>query len=415
MKKNAPELMLLPGRSGPEAWRLRGRAEAPVREPALKGSPSWVAVPTQNTLSVPVRLLASESAQQEAAVQLELEAAGLSAEDLAAHRLTIQPADPSGRDASAAVFVIDGSTPEGADVGRTLDSAYAPAASFHPLSAGALSIWRELGHWVAAAPHDSGRLLHAQALCARELDADAAVEIRCILAALELAEVLPRLERIEIELGEGESAPEPGFLDALPLPAVTVPARAPRVPEQPTRILPDAVVQAREDRSRQRLILSTLGAVVLVVLVAFSAFAAKLYVREQAVLAEQARLDAQFPDLQAVREAQTAFNTLDPAINRDQFIIEMFYQLVNLLPPKGIRLKRFQVTDESLIIEGDASSFEHAVNFKGDLTESEYFKDWGFDQGFTQGASQQDGSATFRAEGRLQSPATESDDLVAAQ
>ncbi len=415
MKKNAPELMLLPGRSGPEAWRVRGRGQEPVREPALKGSPGWVAVPTQNTLSVPVRLLTNDPAQQEAAVQLELESAGLPTEDLTTHRLAIQPVDPSGRDGSAAVFVIDGSSPEGVDTTRTLDSSYAPAAIFHPLTPGALAIWQELDHWVLAAPHDSGRLLHAQALCARELDADAAVEIRCILAALELSDVLPRLERIEMELAADAVEPMQEFLDALPLPAVVVPPRVPRLPEQPARVLPDAVVQAREDRSRQRLILSSLSAVVLVVLVAFGAFAAKLYVREQTVLAEQVRLDAQFPDLQAVRDAQTAFNTLDPALNRDQFIIEMFYQLVSLLPPKGVRLKTFQVTNESLIIDGEASSSEYALNFRGDLTESEFFKDWGFDQGFSQAATQADGGASFRAEGRLQSASTESGDLVAVQ
>lgn len=412
--KNAPELMLVPGRSGPEAWRARG-SEAPSLEPALKSAPDWVAVPAQHTISVPVRLLTNDPAQQEAAVQLELEAAGLSTEDLGTHRFAIQPADPSGRDGCAAVFVIDGQAPEGADVSRTLDSAYAPSACFHPLSVGALSLWRELGRWVLAVPHETGRLLHAQVLCARELDADAAAELRCILAALELADVLPRLERIEVELAEGEAKPGADFAGGLSLPVLTTPPRKPRVPEQPTRIVPDAIVQGRQERSRQRMILSALGAVVLVVVAALGAFGARLYVREQAVTVELARMQAQFPELQAVRDAQTAFNTLDPALNRDQFIVEMFYQLVNLLPAKGIRLTRFQVTAESLIIDGVASSTQHAIDFNGDLSSSEFFRDWGFDQGFTQNPSLQDGSATFRAEGRLQSAATESGDLVAIQ
>ncbi len=412
--KTAPELMLIPGRSGLEAWRTRGK-DAPTREPSLKGSPGWVAVPTQNTISIPVRLLTSDPAQQEAAVQLELEAAGLPAEDLNAHRFAIQSADPSGRDGSAAVFVIDGSAPEGAETSRTLDSSYAPAACFHPLTIGTLSLWREMDHWVAAVPHDSGHLLHAQALCARQLDADAAAEIRCILAALELADVLPRLERIEIELAEDDASPGADFAEALPLPAALAAPRLPRVPEQPTRVAPDAVVHAREDRRRQRVLLTTLSGVMLVIIAALGAFAARLYVREQNVIAERARLDAQFPELEAVRDAQTAFNTLDPAINRDQFVVEMFYQLVKLVPEKGIRLTRFQVTSESVMIHGEASGFQHATDFKGDLTSSEYFKDWGFEQGWTQQPSGQDGRTTFSAEGRLQSPGEEQRDLVASQ
>ncbi len=417
--KNAPELMLVPGRSGPEAWRVRG-SEPATQEPALKSTPRWVAVPTHHTLSIPVRLLASDPAQQEAAVQLELEAAGLPAEELSAHRFAIQSADASGRDGSAAVFVIDGSMPDGVDSMRTLDSAYAPSACFHPLTTGTLSVWRELNHWVAGIPHESGRLLHAQALCARELDADAAAEIRCILAALELADLLPRLERVEVELGEDEAKPDAAFAEGLALPVVTAPPRKPRLPEQLSRVAPDAIVQGRVDRSRQRLILSALSAVVLVVAAALGAFGARLYVREQAVLAERQQIDAQFPELQAVRDAQTAFNTLDPAINREQFIIEMFYQLVELLPPKGILIKKFQLSADSLIIDGVAASSEHAINFRSDLNgESEqpgkdYFKDWGFDQGWSQNPSLQDGSVTFRAEGRLPTPSNTPGDLVAS-
>jgi Tfp pilus assembly protein PilN len=179
-------------------------------------------------------------------------------------------------------------------------------------------------------------------------------------------------------------------------------------------LVPDAVVQAREDRRRQRLLISMLCAVMLVVAAALSAFAARLYVREQAILAETEALDASEPEVQAVRDAQAQFGTLDPTLNRDQFVVEMFHQLVTLLPAEGIRLTRFEFRSDSLIIDGEASSPQHAIDFRGELTGSAYFKDWGFDQGFAQNPSMQDGRATFRAEGRLKAPEEESE-LVAAE
>lgn len=412
--KPTPDLMLVPGPAGPEAWRARGPQPA-TQEPLGKGAPAWVALPTARMLSIPVRLHTQDPAQRDASIQLELEAAGIPPDDISPHRFDVLPLDSSGRDSAASVFLSDGTQPEDADLGRTLDSAYAPAACFHPLQPGTLSIWREQDHWIVGIPHENGRLLHAQALCARELDADAASELACILASLELADVLPRLEKIEVEQPDSATPPHPAFTLQAGLPVSLAAPRAPRLPQTPSRMLPDAVVHGREDRRRQRALLLSVAAVVLVMGAALSAFAARLYLREQTVIAARAELDVKAPELQSVREAQQQFNALDPTIDRDHFIIEMFYQMVNLLPPEGIRVTRFEVRADSLIIDGEASSLQHAIDFRGELEGSEYFRDWGFGQGWTQNPSNQNGTATFRAEGRLSSPEDADSELVAAE
>jgi Tfp pilus assembly protein PilN len=412
--KSTPDLMLIPGQTGPEAWRVRG-SEPAVQDSSLKGTPIWVALPTAHTISIPVRVLASDPAQRTAAVHLELEAAGISPEDLSAHRLNVVPLDTTGRDPAAAVFLSDGSQPADADLSRTLDSAYAPAACFHPLQVGTISLWQEQQQWIIGIPHENGHLLHAQALCSRELDHDAASEIGCVLASLELTDVLPRLDKIEIEQADTSSPPAHDFAEHIGLPLTFATPRAPRLPQNTFHLLPDAVVQGREDRSRQRMLTMSVSAIVLVLVAALSAFGARLYMREQVVIAERAVLDQQAPEVQAIRDAQQQFTTLDPTLNRDHFVVEMFYQLVNLLPPEGIRITRFEVRADSLIIDGEASSPQHAIDFRGELTGSDYFKDWGFDQGFSQNPSMQDGRATFRAEGRQNAPTEEDSELVAAQ
>jgi len=412
--KPIPDTLLLPGPIGLEAWKTRTDGAA-TPEPAARRAPGWVGLPIHHTISLPVRLLTQDAAQRESAVQLELEAAGINPVDLIGTRFEVMPADPTGRDGAAAVFLIDGSQPDGAELSRTLDSAYAPAALFHPLKVGTASLWREAGSWVLGIPHESGKVLHAQALCARELDADAAAELRCILAALELSDLMPRLDRIEVEQPEDAPPLPVEFTSALALPVQTTAPKAPKPIGQTSRLLPDAIVAARDDRRRQRLILSGLTAIVLVVATALSTFAAALYVRQQNTLAELALFEEQEPDLQIVRDAQAQFNTLDPTLNRDHFVVEIFYQLVNILPPEGIRVTRFEIRGESLVIDGEASSEIAAVNFKGELTTSEFFKEWGFDQGFSRNQSSQDGRSTFRAEGRLKSPNDDDAELVASQ
>jgi Tfp pilus assembly protein PilN len=226
---------------------------------------------------------------------------------------------------------------------------------------------------------------------------------------------MPRLDRIEVEQPEDAPPLPVEFTSALALPVQTTAPKAPKPIGQTSRLLPDAIVAARDDRRRQRLILSGLTAIVLVVATALSTFAAALYVRQQNTLAELALFEEQEPDLQIVRDAQAQFNTLDPTLNRDHFVVEIFYQLVNILPPEGIRVTRFEIRGESLVIDGEASSEIAAVNFKGELTTSEFFKEWGFDQGFSRNQSSQDGRSTFRAEGRLKSPNDDDAELVASQ
>lgn len=411
--KPIPDTLLLPGPDGPEAWKSRADGIATL-EPSAKRTPGWVGLPIHHTISLPVRLLTSDAAQRESAVQLELEAAGINPVDLSSSRFEVLPTDPSGRDGAAAVFLIDGTQPDGTEVGRTIDAAFAPAALFHPLKIGTASLWREAGSWVLGIPHESGKVLHAQALCARELDADAAAELRCILASLELSDLMPRLDRIEVEQPDDFPPLPSEFTSALSLPVHTTSPKPPHQPKHPSRLLPDAVVAARDDRRRQRLILSGLAAIVFVIATALSTFAAALYVREQNNIAELAQFEEQEPDLQIVRDAQAQFATLDPTLNREHFVVEIFYQLVSILPPEGIRVTRFEIRGESLVIDGEASSELAAINFKGELTTSEFFKEWGFEQGFARNQSSQDGRSTFRAEGRLKS-ADEDGDLIASQ
>jgi Tfp pilus assembly protein PilN len=412
--KPIPDTLLLPGPAGLEGWKTRGDGVATPEPSATRRAPGWVGLPIHHTISLPVRLLTNDAAQRESAVQLELEAAGINPAELTGSRFEVLPTDPSGRDGAAAVFLIDGTQPEGAEISRTLDSAYAPAALFHPLTIGTASLWQEAGSWVLGIPHETGKVLHAQALCARQLDGDAAAELRCILAALELSDLLPRLERIEVEQTEDAQPISPDFMLGLSLPVVVAPPKAPHNPGYSSRLLPDAVVAARDDRRRQRLILSGLAAFVLVLATALTTFAAALYVREQKNVQELAQFEEIEPDLQLVRDAQVQFNTLDPTLNRDRFVVEIFYQLVNLLPPEGIRVTRFEIRGDSLVIDGEASSELAAINFKGELTTSEFFKEYGFDQGFARNQSSQDGRSTFRAEGRLKSEEEEGE-LVASQ
>jgi hypothetical protein len=79
--------------------------------------------------------------------------------------------------------------------------------------------------------------------------------------------------------------------------------------------------------------------------------------------------------------------------------VETFYQLVLLLPEENIRLVRFEARLDGIIIDGEASSLQHAIEFRERLQAAPAFKRWDWGE-FLQPTSLPDGRATFHAEGK---------------
>ena len=110
--------------------------------------------------------------------------------------------------------------------------------------------------------------------------------------------------------------------------------------------------------------------------------------------ASLARLE---PKLEAIREANTQWTNLELALTPQHYPVELFFQVVQLLPPEGIRLTLFEMNADKLTIAGEASSVNHAISFREDLAGAPAFKDWGF--AASTPSVLPDGRATFQAEG----------------
>jgi hypothetical protein len=144
----------------------------------------------------------------------------------------------------------------------------------------------------------------------------------------------------------------------------------------------------------------TLGALafVFVLVAALGAFAARVALRSSALSREQARLDDLEPELVAIRDARSAWDDMRTAVNPEFFPVESLFQLVSLLPEEGIRLTRFEVREDGMVLDGEASSLGHGIEFRDKLVGAEAFKRWSWD--FPQPTNLPDGRATFRAEAR---------------
>ncbi|MDZ4287200.1 MAG: hypothetical protein U0984_04540 [Prosthecobacter sp.] len=401
--KYSDDLMLIPHEEGFRAWRVKGTQVAQVdAESRSRRGTNWIALPARGTVSIPMRFQGVDQARREAAVQLELEAAGFTNETAHPQNFEVYSLGTDERDQRTAAFVqMAGLPPAILEEGN--DAKFAPSVAFRTLHPGEVLIWREGGNLVMAVPHESGQPIHCQALAARVLDADAAAEVRCVLASLELSGLLPTLQSLcVVAADETEEVIPVSFENALDLPVTLRKDEPPVLPTQPARMVPPPVVQLRHERQQRRMVLMGAMAFAFVIVAALAAFGARVGLREKAIADEEKALDAQEAQLMSIRDARAAWEDLNSAITPDRYPVEAFYQLVLLLPEENIRLTRFEVREDGMVLDGEASSLNHAIEFRERLVAAPAFTRWTWD--FPQPTNLPDGRATFRAEARPGDP-----------
>ena len=400
--KKPTDTLLVPGDERFEAWRTNG-SSGPTMErvdgPSRK-APGWIGLPVRSLVSVPMRLEGVQGEHRESAALLELEAAGLADEELGVNAFEIRSCSVGDGEGRVDVVIQHGLLDEEM-LGSAIDSHFVPSFAFKRFYPGEARIWREQGVLVLALPDAGGNVVHCQALSCRSLDNDTAAEIRCVMAGLELSGVAPKILSLVIDSDSAAEDVIPvSFESGLELPVAIRPAEPPQVPEGLSRLIPESVLQARRERKQRNMII--LGAVALVTLTVamLGAFAGRLAWREQELLAEERRLDALEPELASIREAQLGWDQLAGVMTPEEYPVELLHQLITLLPPEGIRLTRFELRPEGLVLDGEASSIGHGIQFRESLVSSPVFSSWGFERGFPQPTNLPDGRATFRAEGR---------------
>lgn len=396
----AEEILNIPGPEGFQTWRSKGRDESLLDASGRSRKADWIGIPAKALISVPMRFHGIDPARRDSAAQLELEGAGLSNEIQEAHQFETRVNDEQSRDQRAWTCVQAAPLPkEVLDAG--LDAQYAPSVCFQKLEPGRLEVWKEAGSLAIALPDSTGQPVHFQALTSREADEDAAAEIRCILAAAELSGVAPEVESVALRVNEADeanvAAEQAKFSEALDVPVKVETPEQPKRPPGAWRLVPEPVVARRQARSHRRMVAMGTTATLLIICAGLAAFAAGLWRREKALAEDKARQNAVEPRLEAIRNATAQWSSLETALTPQHYPVELFFQVVQILPPEGIRLTLFELNGDKLTIAGEASSVNHAISFREDLAGAPAFKEWGFAAATP--SVLPDGRATFQAEG----------------
>jgi hypothetical protein len=342
-----------------------------------------------------MRFPAMAADRQLAAAALELEGAGL--HNLLQTDIQIETRDAGQRDQRAWTAVLAGAVPQADDCG--IDSRYAPTVAFRKLRAGEATLWLEQGRLTVAVPDEKGQPLHAQALTAHHADEDAAAELRCIFAALELSGMEPAVQALSAQTAADQPALAgmSTVAESLHLPLQEDTLSAPSVPVGSWNLVPAAIVTQRDQRSKRQQMTFIGIASVFVVLAMLGMYAARLWTRERAIAVETVKLNAQEPTLELIRSAQDSWGHLDKAVNPRRYAVEIFASIAEKLPAEGIRLSNFQMAEGgNITLDAEASNQALAGQLREDLSGLKCFE--GMTQQVPPFGLSPDGRATFHAD-----------------
>jgi hypothetical protein len=393
---SAETTILLPAATGQEAWRTGGKAsQATLLDTNRVKDPEWIAVPMRSIISLPMRFPAMSADRQKAAAALELEGVGL--HHVLENEVEVQSYDDGHKDQRAWTAVLAGSVPQAEELG--IDSRFAPSVAFKKLRPGQITLWHEQDRLAVAIPDQTGHPLHAQALTARDTDEDAAAELRCILAALDLSGMDASVDRI-VSQKRAEEPPElllEDFSHSLKLPVSVETLVPPQPPVGKWSLVPMVVTQQRKARQqRQTMLLVSLGAV-LVITAMLAAYAARLWTRERTAITESKKLENLQPTLQIIRETQERWQVLEKALLSKRYVVEMFASVADKLPAEGIRMTNFQISNGgNVTIDAEASNQALAGQLREDLNLMKCFE--GMDIQVPPFGMDPAGRATFHAD-----------------
>ena len=277
-------------------------------------------------------------------------------------------------------------------------SAYEPSARMLPLPENGIAIWRELGRYVVAFTREAA-LLHIAVLTSRSLDVDAAFDIRDEFAALHTHGFISEVSTIHLwSQCETDFVPQLACLFES-AGVIKQPRPDPRLPHEASGLLPVQVAVRRRRQCRRKNQRLILAAAAMLYISLFGAWWLRLQWIASDLNHAEAVLAAEQPEIDLVREAQSNWLEMETSINPDLYPVELFHQVVSLLPEEGIRLKEFQIEDGRLIVSGEASTVNHALGFKGRLESCVPLQRYAWR--FPVPTIREDNRADFRAEGTL--------------
>lgn len=249
------------------------------------------------------------------------------------------------------------------------------APNFLPLPRNHLVLWRELGRWVAIATR-KGKPAYFQALNSTELNADAMLELKCLLLQLHSQGVIEELSGIVVWGRQLTDEGRAHLESELEMSVLVEERPHPLLPEKGLDLLPNLVAENRETASKRQKIRNWISAAALFYILLLAGFAAFYFWKSREVEDLQANVDTLSDEVGWIEPTAGRWNALEDAINIERFPLELFLRVLQDMPDEGVRVLDYDVNTNRILLKGEAVNRSMANRYVSKLKANKSLSDY---------------------------------------
>ena len=408
-QRNTSTQTILPGADVWEHWQIEGASLKQTRtfdseegtNPVLfEGDAAQdriYGIPSTNLTTIPLWIQVPE-AETATAIGIQLEVKGIKPTSGCTHWNDHRIARREEGRRLAVIYVLDGSNSSLA-LSSATPTAMRPASDFLPFDANKATLYHELGVLTIAVTRDS-EIVYQAPLISQSPNADAAREIVQIILQLQFDGIIENIAGLDLWIEDTDATP---FVSGTGLQVKSVKRPDPVLPSSTPLVLetPDVTERksAAQNSSRIRKIALIAGLSVITLVFVLVLTNTLINWKRDALLEEIAELT---PRASSVGSDIDRWNELAPAVDRDQFPLEILHRLGQIPSVRGVSLTSFEASPGKIEISGRASATGAALKFGGDVSGGSFLPEYRWNFPDPQIAA--DDSATFTLTGTRTQP-----------
>jgi hypothetical protein len=373
--------VLLPGATEAEPWEVwTTGADSHCLQACQRpqdnstGRATVLALPVAQVVALPLWLQETDAKQFRGMIELQVEARGL---------------QPRGRDAIfdwsviaqeeartlVLVAVLSASLPE--ELETDACPVFELSARCFALPPDALVLWTEQDRLVVALTRGE-RLAYFQALSEPRLTARLLQDLTCVVAALEMQEVVSSLKQA-VSWTELTSAERGALQSAIGTPVRQEGRPAPVLPRETWNLTPPRVDEVKRQRVARRWQSRAIVLLVVLALAAATALGVRLFLTWRDVVQLRQWQAGHAQSLQVIQDTRAAWKDLQPVVDTDAYPLEVILHVSESLPADQVHLTLFEEEGGHLLIKAEAKNLTAAFQFFDQLKKNPHLSAYTFD------------------------------------
>lgn len=271
---------------------------------------------------------------------------------------------------------------------------------FFVLPGNHITLWKELGRVVLAITSND-QLVYFQSLTATSVNEQAIREMKCLLMQLQMEGTVVQPSGIVVWTDDVAPGARDFAQKTLGMECEIEDKPRPVLPARGSKLVPTEVADIRERERRRKKIGNILMGLAALYLVGVGYLAFDYFMKAREVQKKRNELTTLKPEVEWINGVNRKWAAIEPAIDGNQYPLEIFHRTISHLPPKWVRFAGFSKDQMMVTILGESRNTADANQYGGNLFKAEDLSDfvWNWAQRPVIDMRKRERTATFKIQG----------------